>query len=265
MTQSKDPPKAGGQNGAPPRDRESLAALRQSKPPARVTPPPPLPHFGIEGRTPAKKSFWERVAASLKPPRKLKFTREGKYYLGITLGVGFAAINTGNNLLYLLLGMLLSLIVVSSVMSELSLRQLTVTRRLPMRAQVGRAHLVEIEVFNHSSTTRSESPRTPSRSRISGPRSRPISAASSSKSPRRRRRSPPIAGRPPSEAATGTPASVSPRAFRSASSRNRARSRPRAISSSTRPSIPSASPSMSRAAARAAARSGEAAATRRSA
>lgn len=149
MTQSKDPPKAGGQNGAPPRDRESLAALRQSKPPARVTPPPPLPHFGIDGRTPAKKGFWERVAASLKPPRKLKFTREGKYYLGITLGVGFAAINTGNNLLYLLLGMLLSLIVVSSVMSELSLRQLTVTRRLPMRAQVGRAHLVEIEVFNH--------------------------------------------------------------------------------------------------------------------
>ena len=46
-------------------------------------------------------------------PRKLKFTREGKYFLGITLGVGFAAINTGNNLLYLLLGMMLSLIIVS--------------------------------------------------------------------------------------------------------------------------------------------------------
>jgi uncharacterized protein (DUF58 family) len=85
----------------------------------------------------------------MKPPRKLKFTREGKYYLGITLGVGFAAINTGNNLLYLLLGMLLSLIVVSGVMSDLSLRGLSVTRRLPARAQVGRAHLVEIEVYNH--------------------------------------------------------------------------------------------------------------------
>lgn len=95
------------------------------------------------------KSFWARVALFFKPPRKLRFTREGKYYLGITLGVGFAAINTGNNLLYLLLGMLLSLIVVSSIMSELSLRSLTVTRRLPARAQVGRAHLVEIEVFNH--------------------------------------------------------------------------------------------------------------------
>jgi uncharacterized protein (DUF58 family) len=81
--------------------------------------------------------------------RKLKFTREGKYFLGITLGVGFAAINTGNNPLYLLLGMMLSLIIVSGVMSEMSLRTLTVKRRLPIRPQVGRSHLVEIEVFNN--------------------------------------------------------------------------------------------------------------------
>ena len=87
--------------------------------------------------------------AKIRPPRKLKFTREGKFFVGITLGVGFAAINTGNNLLYLLLGMLLALIIVSGLMSELSLRDLTVVRRLPMRAQVGRPHLVEIEVFNH--------------------------------------------------------------------------------------------------------------------
>ena len=90
--------------------------------------------------TTRKRSFW---------PRKLKFTREGKYFLGITLGVGFAAINTGNNLLYLMLGMMLSLIIVSGVMSELSLRNLTVKRRLPARAQVGRSHLVEIEVYNN--------------------------------------------------------------------------------------------------------------------
>jgi len=85
----------------------------------------------------------------MRPPRRLKFTREGKFFVGITLGVGFAAINTANNLLYLLLGMLLALIVVSGIMSEFSLRDLTVIRRLPLRAQVGRPHLVEIEVFNH--------------------------------------------------------------------------------------------------------------------
>jgi uncharacterized protein (DUF58 family) len=97
-------------------------------------------------------AFFDRLALwwkRLRAPRRLKFTREGKFFVGITLGVGFAAINTANNLLYLLLGMLLALIVVSGIMSELSLRDLTVIRRLPMRAQVGRAHLVEIEVFNN--------------------------------------------------------------------------------------------------------------------
>jgi uncharacterized protein (DUF58 family) len=91
---------------------------------------------------------WKALRARFRGPRRLKFTREGKFFVGITLGVGFAAINTANNLLYLLLGMLLALIVVSGVMSELSLRHLSVIRRLPLRAQVGRAHLVEIEVFN---------------------------------------------------------------------------------------------------------------------
>jgi uncharacterized protein (DUF58 family) len=85
----------------------------------------------------------------LKLPRRLRITRDGKYFIGITLGVGFAAINTGNNLLYLLLGMLLALIIVSGVLSETSLRKLTVVRRLPRRAQVGRPHLVEIAVHNH--------------------------------------------------------------------------------------------------------------------
>jgi uncharacterized protein (DUF58 family) len=92
-----------------------------------------------------------RAIRDMRPPRRLKFTREGKFFVGITLGVGFAALNTANNLLYLLLGLLLALIVVSGVMSELSLRDLTVVRRLPLRAQVGRSHLVEIEVFNHKS------------------------------------------------------------------------------------------------------------------
>lgn len=101
--------------------------------------------------TAPKPTFAARLKAlreRFRGPRRLKFTREGKFFVGITLGVGFAAINTANNLLYLLLGMLLALIVVSGVMSELSLRHLSVVRRLPLRAQVGRAHLVEIEVFN---------------------------------------------------------------------------------------------------------------------
>jgi uncharacterized protein (DUF58 family) len=93
-------------------------------------------------------TFLERLTARLKLPRRLRITREGKYYVGITLGVGFAAINTGNNLLYLLLGLLLALIIISGVLSEMSLRHLRITRRLPRRAQVERPHIVEIEVYN---------------------------------------------------------------------------------------------------------------------
>ena len=83
-----------------------------------------------------------------RPPRRLKLTREGRYFIAITFGVGFVGILTANNLLYVLLGMLLSLIVVSGLLSEASLRDVRVTRKLPVRAQVGRPHLVEIEVHN---------------------------------------------------------------------------------------------------------------------
>src|SRR3954469_7925051 len=77
--------------------------------------------------------FRVRLRRWMRPPRALKTTREGKYFIGITIGVGFAAINTGNNLLYLLLGMMLSLIVASGVLSEMSLRLLEVTRQPPGR------------------------------------------------------------------------------------------------------------------------------------
>lgn len=99
-------------------------------------------------QAPPKKLPRPKLRRGLEAPRRLKITREGRYFLGITFGVGLAAINTGNNLLYLLLGVLLALILVSGIMSELALRGLSVRRRLPTRAQVGRPHLVEIEVHN---------------------------------------------------------------------------------------------------------------------
>src|SRR5215470_6602612 len=77
-------------------------------------------------------------------PRTLKTTREGKYFIGITIGVGFAAINTGNNLLYLLLGMMLSLIIASGVLSEISLRELGVARTPPDALYADRPFLMGI-------------------------------------------------------------------------------------------------------------------------
>lgn len=90
----------------------------------------------------------ERVRRWFRPPRRLQFTREGKYFVGITFGVGFAAINTGNNLLYLLLGMMLSLIVASGVLSEMSLRGLEVVRTPPSRLSAHRPFLMAISLCN---------------------------------------------------------------------------------------------------------------------
>jgi uncharacterized protein (DUF58 family) len=80
--------------------------------------------------------------------RHLRSTREGKAFIMVTIGVGLAAFNTGNNLLFLILGFMLSLIVLSGVMSETAIRGLRVSRRLPQRAFAGKVCLVELVLHN---------------------------------------------------------------------------------------------------------------------
>ena len=63
--------------------------------------------------------------------RSARPTPEGIRFILLSLAIGIAAINTGNNLLYLLLAMMLSLIVLSGVLSEQCLRNILVRRRLP--------------------------------------------------------------------------------------------------------------------------------------
>jgi uncharacterized protein (DUF58 family) len=80
--------------------------------------------------------------------RHLRPTREGKVFIFVTLGVGLAAFNTGNNLIFLVFGFMLSLIVLSGILSELAIRGVRVERRPPDRAFVGSTCLVELELFN---------------------------------------------------------------------------------------------------------------------
>ncbi|PID39151.1 MAG: DUF58 domain-containing protein [Proteobacteria bacterium] len=80
--------------------------------------------------------------------RRLRFTREGKYFVGLTFAIGFAAINTGNNLLYLVLGMLLTLIVGSGVLSEIALRSLVAARQPPQRLFAHTPFLMGIRLHN---------------------------------------------------------------------------------------------------------------------
>ena len=63
--------------------------------------------------------------------RFLRFTPEGKWFIFISIAIGFAAVNTGNNLLYLVLAMLLSLIIASGFLSEWGVKGLEIKRHFP--------------------------------------------------------------------------------------------------------------------------------------
>jgi len=57
--------------------------------------------------------------------RPIRFTRFGFFYILFSIGVGAAAINTGNNLLYLILGILLGFIIISGFLSDSGLWGIT--------------------------------------------------------------------------------------------------------------------------------------------
>jgi uncharacterized protein (DUF58 family) len=69
-------------------------------------------------------SVWRRIRAW----RRFSFTAGGVAFTLGTVAIGLAAMNTGNNLLYLLLGAMLGFIVASSWLSEQAIRDLTVER-----------------------------------------------------------------------------------------------------------------------------------------
>lgn len=95
----------------------------------------------------AKAPTWrERWRRWLRPPRTLKTTRVGRTYLVLTVGIGLGALNTGNNLLYLVLGFLLAIIVLSGVLSERVIADLRVRRLLPEGAYAGEPFALRYEL-----------------------------------------------------------------------------------------------------------------------
>jgi len=77
------------------------------------------------------------VARRYRLPRQLRVPFAGRAFLLVTLGVGVAAVNTGNNLLYLALSLNLSLILLSGILSEGTLRNVTLKARLASEAFAG--------------------------------------------------------------------------------------------------------------------------------
>ena len=83
--------------------------------------------------------------------RSIRLTSEGIRFLLFTIGIGIAAINTGNNLFYLLLAMMLSLVVISGLLSELCLRRLDLHRHVPDLITANEPTTVTLSVTNRNS------------------------------------------------------------------------------------------------------------------
>ncbi len=75
-------------------------------------------------------------------------TREGAIFLALLAGVLFGAVNTGNNLVYLVLALLLALLVVANLFAEWNLRGLRVERRLPSELHAGVAATGSFVLYN---------------------------------------------------------------------------------------------------------------------
>ncbi len=78
-----------------------------------------------------------RALRWVRPPRVLRPTREGWWFIAAAFALGLAATNTGNNLLYLLFAMLLGFITISGLLSEQAHRGLGVGRHLPSALHAG--------------------------------------------------------------------------------------------------------------------------------
>src|SRR5437762_10454876 len=80
--------------------------------------------------------------------RSISLTSEGTRFVLLSFAVGIAALNTGNNLLYLLLAMMLSLIVLSGILSEHCLKDLIVRRTIPPHIFAGRPAMASMAIRN---------------------------------------------------------------------------------------------------------------------
>ncbi|NOZ20687.1 MAG: DUF58 domain-containing protein [Planctomycetes bacterium] len=88
--------------------------------------------------------------SNLKPGKRRLFrpTSVGMLTAGVTAMVGFAAFNTGNNLIYLLTSLLFSSLVVSVVVGWRSLRGLELSRTVPREIFAGEDATVSLKITN---------------------------------------------------------------------------------------------------------------------
>lgn len=88
------------------------------------------------------------VAARLRDALDFEITREGMAYLGVALIIGVAALNTTNNLLFIVLAAMLAAIVVSGFASAAVLRGLELDVSVPEIAFAGKPIVAQVKLNN---------------------------------------------------------------------------------------------------------------------
>jgi len=88
------------------------------------------------------------AAARLRDAFDYDVTRLGIVYIVVVLGIGIAALNTGNNLLYIIVAALLAAILVSGIASAAVLRELELEIRLPEHVFARRDAMGQIALRN---------------------------------------------------------------------------------------------------------------------
>ena len=81
-----------------------------------------------------------------------KISRAGWLYFGATLLVALAALNTGNNLLFLILACLVSVILMSGILSSISLAGVDLKIDLPEHMFAGQTVRASVELINQKLT-----------------------------------------------------------------------------------------------------------------
>jgi uncharacterized protein (DUF58 family) len=97
-------------------------------------------------------NYWTKFRSLFKflfkSKRPFKLTRGGWIFILYTIGVGAGAINTGNNLLYLIFGIFLGLILASGVLSDLTLWGVSVETLFPKSTRAGEPLYIPLLLTN---------------------------------------------------------------------------------------------------------------------
>lgn len=91
----------------------------------------------------------QRLIELLSQPIPFGVTRDGAVYLVAVAIIAFSALNTGNNLLYLILAAMLAAVITSGAISRINLHNLSISLQVPEELFAGETAALKITVRNH--------------------------------------------------------------------------------------------------------------------